>query len=358
MMDPFEHGGNVYADAPAAGWLDFSANINPLGLSGLVYDSIQSHLADIVHYPEPSGGHLKSSIAAFYDIPEDEIVLGNGAAELFYIFFHMVRTARVLLPVPSFSEYERAARAAGTEVRYYALPPAGGFKLEWKKMRAAMQQTDCFVLGNPDNPTGRLLCRGELTELVAYAVQRGIWSIIDESFLDFRRDAASYTIRDLVHGYDKLVVIQSMTKFYALPGLRLGFGIMPPALAQCMEKNKDVWNVNLLAQAAGIAALSPKNDTYRERTHQVIRQEQAWLMEQFAAISGIEAAEPSVNFILLDIGSTGQTASEFAARLRAKGILVRDCSNYPGLDGQHIRVAVRLHEENMRLIKAIRDGIA
>ena len=351
MKAAFVHGGNIYdAGPPKDGWLDFSANINPLGLSAKVQAVLQQQLGEVVHYPDPQGRRLKRSLSDAYHVPADHLVLGNGAAELFYVFFHTFRPSRVLIPVPSFSEYERAALAAGLQVDYFPLQPQCDFILDLPRLLAKLPQTDCVILGNPNNPTGNLLPRGVIEAIAAEAARHEVWVLIDESFIDFRQDAELYTAYDLLEKYERICFFHSLTKFYAIPGLRLGFGILRPQQAALLDLHKDPWNVNLLAQLAGIAAV--QDNVYQQKTYQLLARETAFLFQGLMRFSGIRIFPSTVNFILMDFADRGLSAENIAAKMKEKGILIRDCSNYPGLGNTFVRIAIRSREENEKILQA------
>lgn len=353
MNRRFAHGGNIYEANPAQGeWLDFSANINPMGLSSSVRRAIEEGIPRLVHYPDPSARALKQAIAEHYGAPFAGIVLGNGGAELFYVLFHTVRPKRVLLPVPSFSEYERAALSAGAEVVYFPLREEDDFHLDEEALCAQMKAGDCLILGSPNNPTGQRVTRGALEQVLKEARQKDILTIVDESFMDFCADAADFTARALCADYDRLIVVQSLTKFFAIPGLRLGFAVASRTLAERMDAAKDPWNANSLAQAAGVAALA--DEEYQRRTMAWLGVEREFLFSALSALGGVKAYPPTVNFILLRLASSWGNAAAFCALMREKGILLRDCSNYPGLDDTFVRVAVRKREDNERLLEAFR----
>lgn len=354
-MQKFEHGGNVYAAREnGEAWLDFSANVNPLGLSPAVYQSISLGIGEIVHYPDPKAAELKEAIEDCYNVPSYELVLGNGASELFYLFLQTIRPRNVLLPVPSFSEYERAALAARAKVNYFELSPEDDFRIDWEAFMGALPVADCIILGNPNNPTGRVITRNELVHLLEEMRGGHQWLVVDESFLDFLPYDTRYSVRDLVEEYPNLFVIQSLTKFYALPGLRLGFGVGCHILAKQLNAAKDVWNVNLLAQKAGVAAL--RDAEYQQQSRKFLAGEGQRFYERLNGLRGIRAYRPSANFILLDIKGTGLSSQEFTEKLREKGILVRDCANYIGLDGEsYVRVAIRQSAENNQLIEALEE---
>ena len=352
-MEKFEHGGNIYEKAPAGGkWLDFSANINPLGLAPEVKQVIAENIEGIVHYPDPKARKLKAALSGHYRIPEDQLLLGNGAAELFYLLVHMVRPKRVALPVPSFGEYQRTAEAVGAEICFVPLQAEAEFVPDMEQWKKACEHVDCMFIGNPNNPTGQLLTRAQLEEILPFLENRSIWTVVDESFLDFLPDEEKYSVRDLNGQFPHLLVVRSLTKFYAIPGLRLGFASAHPELVRCLERGKDVWNVNSLAQAAGVAALGLKE--YHRRSREFVQAEKDWLYERLCAVKGLEPIRPSVNFMMVNVAKIGLTSGELTARMRRQGVLVRDCANYTGLEGrQYIRVAVRSRAENEQMLKAL-----
>ena len=352
-MNRFTHGGNIYdAPAPHGEWMDFSANINPLGLSESVRAAIESGIPKLIHYPDPAAKELKRAIADYYDALVESVVLGNGGAELFYVLFHALRPRRLLLPIPSFSEYERAALSAGTEICYVRLREEDSFALPEDELIGAMRPGDCLLVGNPNNPTGNLVGVDVWKRLLRAAEEKDILVVADESFMDFREDAADYAARTLAGQSRHLVVVQSMTKFFALPGLRLGFAVADPQTARRLEAAKDPWNVNLLAQRAGVAALS--DEAHRRATLKWLGEERAFLFGALREMPDLKAYEPTVNFILLRLGAKLGSAADFCARMKEEGILLRDCSNYPGLDDTFVRVAVKTREENERLLEAFR----
>jgi threonine-phosphate decarboxylase len=349
----FVHGGNIYAEQPAGReWIDFSANINPLGLSREILAAMQQNLSQVVHYPDPEGRELKTAIAAFYDVSVHEIVLGNGAAELLYVYFHIFRPQRVLLPAPSFSEYERAALSSGADVAYFPLVAADDFAVCWDALLAGLPETDCVIFGNPNNPTGTLITRPTMERCIQAAAAVGTTVIVDESFIEFLPDEQNYTVRALAAKYSNLFVLQSLTKFYAIPGLRLGFGLLAPEAVKKMEFGKDPWNVNLLAQQAGVAAL--QNEAYQRQSRDFVAREKIFLYDALRQFSTLHVYVPAVNFIFIDLGKN-RNSTVFTAQMRRQGILVRDCANYPGLGDTYIRVAVKSRAENEILLAAFQQ---
>lgn len=348
------HGGNVYDEPPTGHqWLDFSANINPLGLAPSIRQTMLDQIDSVIHYPDPQGRALKAALSDHYSVSRDSLILGNGAAELFYVFFHAFRPRSVLVPAPGFSEYERAARAGGCRVLYYDLDASEGFAMPWGSLSKRLGDVDVAILANPNNPTGTLLTTEEVRHFLAEAKKAGTFVIIDESFLDFCYDRATRSALSLVREGEPLIVCTSLTKFYALPGLRLGFAAAPPSVAYAMAGHVDCWNVNVLAQAAGVTALADR--AFQEATRRVVADEMEFVYRGLQAVPGFEPVPPSVNFILVDCGATGYRAAEWTAALRQQGILVRDCTNYRNLPDHYLRFAVKNRDENMKLFSRIKS---
>lgn len=351
-----EHGGNIYKIARQSGqtseYLDYSANINPLGLADSVRSAIIDGIDSIIHYPDTEGFLLKQAIAKHYQIDYETITLGNGAVELMYVLGHVIRPRRVLTVAPAFSEYERTAEVADASIYYLPLTETNGFRVDGEMVVRELMAEDLVFLGNPNNPTGMMISRDELIAIIEKAKKCGATVAVDESFIDFVEDGEEYTVRYLVAQYDNLVVFHSLTKFYAIPGLRLGFAVSCPALRSKLEWGKDPWNVNSLAQIAGYIALG--DTSYQEASRALVSREKDDLYRMVQSIDGLEPFYPSVNFMLIKITKSGLTAEKVKQMMVEKEqILIRDCSKYEGLSDAFIRVAVKNHEQNMRLIEGL-----
>ena len=340
-MERYEHGGQIYDAAGKAGsWLDFSANINPLGLSEKILRTLSDNLRGVVNYPDPQAAELKQAISRRYDVPEKNLVLLNGAAEFFYLYLNVLRPARVVIPVPSFSEYERAARAAQCTVKFFYTNAEENFALNIYKLRAELSPADCVIIGRPNNPTGNLITAEKILRLAEVASV-----IVDESFIDFL-DAES--LRNFVS--EKISVVQSLTKIFAIPGLLLGFAVVEESLAERLNLSKDVWNVNFPAQKAGVAALS--DEDFLKQTRAWLEIEREFFTARLNNLRGVKIFPPTVNFILFKLESIA-LAEKLLRELRRENILIRSCANFPGLDGSYLRTAIRSREENLQLFNAL-----
>lgn len=354
-----QHGGNIYLAARKASvapdrWLDFSANINPLGLSHKIKDALLQHLEWIVHYPDPDARDLKEKLADYYELSLEQLVLGNGAVELLYLLCHIKRPKAVLVQAPTFSEYERAAQAVGAKVYDSLLKEEQLFQTSLNSLLWDIQlfQPDLVFLCNPNNPTGALLNRNDV-EWLLKRLPAGVDLVVDESFQDFLGYGIDndYSVKPLLQQYPNLYVLHSLTKFYAIPGLRLGFMAGPVEWISRIKGAKDPWNVNTLAQVAGIAGI--EDEAYQQQSRSYIQEENQRFYRLLKQFNGCQVYKPTVNYILLNICQSGFTVNQLQEKLWSQGFLVRNCQNYRGLTEFHMRLAVRKKEENDVLLEAL-----
>jgi threonine-phosphate decarboxylase len=350
------HGGNIYDVAQqyklrADAIIDFSSNINPLGPSIRVLRALRSQLRLISRYPEIHAQGLVRSLARFHGLPEEAIVVGNGSTALIYRLplALLVKTALVLHP--TFSEYERAFGVGGCRIDMVMREEADGFRPRWQRLFEALRRGyGVVILCNPNNPTGDVIAGGELTEFVEEAARLGTIVVVDEAFMDFHEDA---TLKHEVLRRGNLIVLRSMTKCYALPGLRLGFLVASPPLAKRVREADEPWSVSALAQIAGRESLKDQN--YLRRTLTLIATERQYLMEQLATIPGLLVYPSVANFLLLKITRSAWDAPRLQQGLIRQGILIRDCRSFPGLGSEFMRIAVRGRKDNSRLLSALQQ---
>lgn len=346
MENLYQHGGNIY-EIKRREWasvLDFSANINPLGIPSRINKLLNKQLKDLVHYPDTKARHLTATLARYWKIKEENVLVGNGSTELIYLILNAFRPDKVILPVPSFTEYERAAKISGSQVRFIPMLEGEGFSLNFDHIN----NCDMLFMCNPNNPTGNLIVsnHADIKNIPAKRI------VIDEAFMDFVPDEKIHTFIPEAIRSKKIIVLRTLTKFFALPGLRVGYLIAHRDIIQILKEHQMPWSVNVLAQAAAQQCLS--EDAFMQRSKQVITKERAFLYEQLSRIKGFKPYPSVVNFLLVKIEGRRITSACFKERLLKKGILIRDCANFRGLDKQFIRVAVRTHKENMQLVQAFR----
>jgi len=352
-----KHGGNLYAAIRQRGGniselLDFSANINPLGLPESVRQTLHASLESVIHYPDAQAYALRQALSQHYHIDEDMITIGNGAVELMYILCHMLHPKKVLVTAPTFSEYESAARSSGAAIEYFNLHADDDFKIDLKAIAGQLAGIDIVFICNPNNPTGTLLTNKELEELIMAGKQQNTYIVVDESFIDFLPTDHVYSCRQLLAQYSNLIIVHSLTKFYAIPGLRLGFSLASLDITELLHAGKDPWNVNTLAQNAGVVAL--QDHSYQEKSKEFINKVNQDFYHSLLTVPGLKPYVPSANFILINLKETNMTSKEMQTALIAHNILIRDCSNYPGLSSQYIRIAVKTPAQNSQFIKALK----
>ncbi|AGA68549.1 L-threonine O-3-phosphate decarboxylase [Desulfitobacterium dichloroeliminans LMG P-21439] len=369
------HGGNLLEAVEQYGrdsFTDLSANINAFGPPEAVWRAIEQSLKAIIHYPDPEYRRLRRKMAQRYSLTEEEILLGNGAGELIFLLLHALKPGRVLIPQPAFSEYERAALACGAEVNKIFLGVEGWDSLDfdrpetqraWEK---AMAENDLIFINSPHNPTGSSLRREQFETIIALAHKSKTWVVLDESFVDFLEDKIRWSGKEYLSDFPNLLVLYSLTKFYSIPGLRLGCIFADPSLLGRLKKQRDPWAVNALAEEAGLAALT--DESYAEQVRERLGESKAFFYKEFQSrikegkLSGIEVYPSTVNFALIEILDTQGAKDSLGAKLRKKeilqrlgqkGILVRDCDNFQGLSGEFIRVAIKAQESMEALLEGL-----
>lgn len=351
-MTTDEHGGNRYQLAQMAGKapdaiLDFSANINPLGPPDWLRPVISRNLGEVVHYPDSQAGALVAAAARRYGAAADEILVGNGSTELLYLLAQVAGTKRAVIPVPCYTDYARAARLAGMEVVNVPLAEKDGFPFEPGQLAPLLNTAATVFIGRPNNPTGQV-CPAPAIRTLAQAHPKCLF-VVDEAFGDFVENFESLT----TNRPPNVVVLLSLTKIFAVPGLRLGCAVADAALAASVRARQPPWSVNTLAQAVGVAALGDAD--YVARSRYMVRGQREALLAGLQTIAGLKTYPGAANFLLVRLGSAAPDAHILAQRLLSEdGIAIRVCANFDGLDTRFFRVAVRTADENARLIAALK----
>jgi threonine-phosphate decarboxylase len=346
------HGGDVYHLARTLGLalgdlLDFSANINPLGIPPGLADAAQAALKEIVHYPDRRVLALRRDLAAYHGLSPEAILVGNGSTELIYLAARALRPGRGLIVTPAFSEYEQALRVAQVPVAFHPTDEAHDFTLHKVLEPGA---GDLVFLAHPASPSGALLAP-ELFLAVAARVQAaGAYLLLDEVFVDFVEEASFKTY---LGRFPRLLILRSFTKFFGIPGMRLGYLLGAPELVAPLAGEQEPWSVNTMAQVMGRACLADKE--YRHRTRALITREREFLLEGLAALPGLTPFPSAANYLLVKLTRPGASAARLRRRMLAQGIVIRDASNFRGLDERFFRLAVRRREENARLLQALEE---
>ena len=357
MKSSYSHGGNHREAAKRYGFspneiLDFSANINPWISSLGIEEIVRVNLKDIYHYPDPQCTELIKQISQYLGLDRENILAGNGSTELIYLAARVFLPRRALIFAPTFFEYERALKTCGGEPKFLFLKESRGFSVNIQKIIERAEDVEAVFICNPNNPTGTFFSKEKLLELVKITEEREITLILDESYLDFKYPGESLVkeAQETRH----LLVLRSFTKFFGVAGLRLGYGVGGRHLIEKLAGLKEPWTVNCLAQAAGIYLL--RNEQKIKEIREAINKETEFLFGQLSRTAGLKPYPPQANFILVRI-ETELSSSKLQEDLAKAGILIRDCSNFAGLNDEFFRVAVRKREENLRLIDSLKDVI-
>jgi threonine-phosphate decarboxylase len=344
------HGGDVYHLARALGLghrelLDFSANINPLGFPPGIPGAIQEALPEIVHYPDRRCLALKEELAVFHRLQPEEILVGNGSTELIYLAARALRPKKALIVAPAFSEYEHALNAAGVPVAFHLTTETQNFTLH---QPLDFRDADLVFLAQPASPSGALLAPDLLLEVAAGLEAAGAYLLLDEAFVDFVEEASFKT---RLAQFPRVLILRSFTKFFAIPGMRLGYLLGAPGLIDRLAAVQEPWSVNTLAQALGRACL--REVDYMERSRVLVRRERERLLKGLKALPGLQPFPSAVNYLLVKLHRPDFTAAGLQKALLSRRIVIRDASNFRGLDERFFRVAVRAREENQRLLEEL-----
>ncbi|HHD57278.1 MAG TPA: cobyric acid synthase [Desulfobulbaceae bacterium] len=355
------HGGNIRQLARKVGCraeelIDFSANINPLGPPYFLPGLISGHIPDLIHYPDPGSAALREKIAAFFSLDPQQVVPGNGTSDILFQIPLILRPKRALIPVPSYIDYTTACSRACIDIACFPLKSEEDFQPDLEQLAGRIWPGDLVILGQPNNPTGQLIDRDRLLALIRNHPEA--WFLVDEAFAGF---IPSY--QSIAGCADNLLVLYSLTKIFAVPGLRLGFVAASADLCRRLRENSAPWRVNTMAQVVGEACLS-ETDTgsfafsprrYLEQSYQLITQERAFLTTSLSALPDLFAFPSSVNFLLLRSENKkfpGTICAEIL--LNDHHIAIRPCGDYHNLDDRYFRIAVRTRKDNEWLVQALR----
>nr|WP_041276455.1 threonine-phosphate decarboxylase CobD [Desulfosporosinus acidiphilus] len=351
------HGGNLRKAQENFGqreFVDLSANINPFGPPQGVWDCLKESLKEIVSYPDPECLALRTTLAGQLGLPLEEIMVGNGAGELIFTIVNALKPRKVAIPLPTFSEYERAAYSVGAQVSYIPLGAEGwnGYHFSEEQWKEYLRECDLLFLCSPHNPTGSILQEKTFESILKLSSEMGCKILFDESFFDFLPEGQYKSARSYLTRHKHLIVLYSLTKFYSIPGLRLGAAYASRSMLDRFEGYRDPWSVNVLAQKAGISALM--DQSYSRDVRHKIEESRSYFYQQFESLgfTQLKLLPTTVNFSLLEI--LDSSISKLIQYLGERGILVRDCRNFAGLEGNFIRVAIKDISAMKKLLEALK----
>ena len=380
------HGGNIYKifrEKNIKEILDYSSNINPYGIPESLKKRITENLEILERYPDPDYIELRQKLAHLNKVDVSNIILGNGATEIIFLFMKVINPKKILIAAPTFGEYERATKATERvedsiilgnsnkkkddekssgkqkiEIEYFELKESDYFKLNIHNLKNELEKKyDLLIICNPNNPTGKFLKLSETEQILKECNKYNTKLFIDEAFIDFLKDGMKESIINTKENKQNLFVARAFTKFFAIPGLRLGYGIyFDKKLEKGISEKKEPWSVNNIAEMAGLTVL---DDTeYIEKTLKWITEEKTYVYEKLNEISGIKPYKTEVNFITVKIEDNfilkGLNVKILREKMLEQGILIRDASNFNFLDERFFRLAIKDRENNDRVIETLK----
>ena len=378
------HGGNIYKifrEKNIKEILDYSSNINPYGIPESLKKRITENLEILERYPDPDYVELRQKLSNLNKVNLSDIILGNGATEIIFLFMKVINPKKILIVSPTFGEYERAVKATEIpgdivslsysngdnknienkeiEIEYFELKESDDFNLNIGNLKNQLEKKyDLLIICNPNNPTGKFLKLAQTEEILKECNKYDTKLFIDEAFIEFLADGMKESIINTEENKKNLFVTRAFTKFFAIPGLRLGYGMyFDKELEQKISEKKEPWSVNNIAELAGLTVL---DDTeYIEKTLKWITKEKIYMYEKLNEISGIKVYETEVNFITGKIDeklfSEGLNVKVLREKMLEQGILIRDASNFKFLDERFFRLAIKDRASNKRVIEAMKE---
>lgn len=335
--------------------VSYSANVNPLGISHKLREVLSQHLDAITRYPDREYTKLRQCIANYTGAQMENIIMGNGSTELISLFIQTNHPKKAMILGPTYSEYERDINLGGGTCIYFPLKEENNFQMDVNALCHQLDDNlDLLVLCNPNNPTSSAITRKEMRRILDACMEHGIFVMVDETYVEFAPDEKNVTSVSLTNYYSNLIILRGTSKFFASPGLRLGYAITGNRdVAKEINTRKDPWTINSLAEIAG--QIMFQDQDYIRETKELITSERARLYQELSSWDTVRVYEPQANFILMKILKEGVDAEILFEHCIRKGMMIRNCSTFPFLDSQFIRFCIMSPEDNDRLMDAFRE---
>ncbi len=343
------HGGDVYTakEMLKGKILDFSANINPLGLQEAVKQAIINSIEDCENYPDIQNRKLRKAISEYENVAYEHIICGNGSADLIFRLIYALKPAKAMVLAPTFAEYECALQNTQTQVVYHELKEENDFQLTDDILEELTPDIDLLFICNPNNPTGQAADSSLMRRILKACSSNQIRLVVDECFMDFVLHSENYSLKAQLTQYPNLFILKAFTKIFAMPGIRLGYALCSDKkILEQISQSGQPWSVSTLAENAGVAALLDKN--YVADSKKNVEKERAYLSNSLKEM-GIKVYDAKANYIMFRLDKP----FPLKEKLFDQGILIRSCENYHGLDGRYYRIAIKNHDDNEKLIKAL-----
>ena len=355
LHDRAGHGGDVFAAARDLGrhWkdiLDYSANINPLGPPPGLKRRLFESFGLVQHYPDPLAAGWRRELAKRLDLDASEILAGNGTTALMFLIARELRPRQPLIVAPAFAEYEASLAPLGLKPGYISCRARDGFDLTSDGVRRIFDARPDFIyLANPSSPAGRVIQPEVMDDILRRSGRAGTTVVLDEAFIDFTNEPS---LAGRIRDFRNLIVLKSMTKFYALPGLRLGYLTGSSRTVRILLNRLEPWSVNALALEAGVFCLDRAE--YAHRTRKLVRRERQWLTGRLTAL-GMQVVPGEANYLLCRVGSGPAAEKCLQESMARRGILIRGCSSFQGILKGYIRLAVKNRASNRIMVEAMAE---
>lgn len=333
--------------------VSFSANVNPLGVSPLLRCALSEKIDAITTYPDREYTSLRKCIAAYCGTEYENVIVGNGSTELISLFIQIEHPKKALVIGPTYSEYEREIALGGGTTLYYPLKESDNFKLNVEDFLTHLNESiDLLVICNPNNPTSSSIRRGEMRHILDACKQHDIYVMVDETYVEFADDMEEISAVPLTNYYNNIVILRGTSKFFAAPGLRLGYAVTGNRdLIEAINTRKNPWTINSLAVVAGETMFRDRE--YIEQTKRLISSERARIFDLLKKNPDFKVYEPSGNFMLVRILKENVTSQVLFDRAIREKMMIRDCSTFPFLDNKYVRFCIMKKEDNDRLLDCL-----
>ena len=333
--------------------ISFSANVNPLGISTKLKEGIKEHIDCITTYPDREYASLRKCIADYCGCEAESVIVGNGSTELISLFVKIENPKKALILGPTYSEYEREISLVGGKTIYYPLKEENDFALDTADFISKLtEDIDMVIICNPNNPTGTAISSSEMRKILDACMACHIFVMVDETYVEFAEDVSKISAVGLTRTYGNIAILRGTSKFFASPGLRLGYAICSNAdLISEINKRKDPWTINSIAVVAGTLMFTDKE--YIDKTRKLITSERDRMYKLFEESSRFKPYKPEGNFMLLKILEDGLTSGELFDRCIKKGLMIRDCSTFPYLGENYIRFCFMNPSDNDKLVETL-----
>lgn len=332
--------------------VSFSANVNPKGISPLLRKTLSERLDAITSYPDREYTSLRRSIADYVHSEPEHIIVGNGSTELISLFIQIEHPKKALVLGPTYSEYEREIFLGGGATHYYPLKESDEFRLDLSDFTNHLNESvDLLVICNPNNPTSSSITRDSMRRILDVCKQYNIFVMVDETYVEFADHMDEITSVPLTHYYNNIIILRGTAKFFAAPGLRLGYAVTGNRdLVEAINTRKNPWTINSLAVIAG--EIMFQDSSYIAQTRELIATERSRIYQLLSQDSRCKTYPPSANFMLVRLLDNRTSGELFDCAIREK-MMIRDCSTFPFLDNKYIRFCFMQPQMNDKLISCL-----